>query len=222
MSDTFTAAEVLRRLTGLEDPRVRAINERHGDDHGVRLSAIRALAKEITADPRLARDLWASDDTAARLVAILISKPRDYRADEYDAMLREARAAKVRDWLVSYLVMKSPCSEELRERWRGDADERVAAASWDLTASRIAKKPEGLDLSGLLDEIDAGMASAPATLQWAMNNALGNIGIHHADQRARVLEIGERLGVLRDYPTPPGCVSPFVPIWVNEMVSRQG
>ena len=33
---------------------------------------------------------------------------------------------------------------------------------------------------------------------------------------------GERLEVLKDYPTPRGCVSPYVPLWVPEMVARQG
>jgi 3-methyladenine DNA glycosylase AlkD len=54
-----------------------------------------------------------------------------------------------------------------------------------------------------------------------MNNTLAAIGIHHPAQRARALEIGERLGVYRDYPTPPGCTSPFAPIWIGEMVRRE-
>jgi hypothetical protein len=27
--------------------------------------------------------------------------------------------------------------------------------------------------------------------------------------------------VLKDYPTPPNCTSPFAPFWINEMVGRQ-
>jgi 3-methyladenine DNA glycosylase AlkD len=54
-----------------------------------------------------------------------------------------------------------------------------------------------------------------------MAAGLGQIGIEHAEHRDRVIDIGERLGVLKDYPTPPGCTSPFVPIWVGEMVRRQ-
>jgi hypothetical protein len=27
--------------------------------------------------------------------------------------------------------------------------------------------------------------------------------------------------VLKDYPTSPGCTSPFAPIWITEMVRRQ-
>jgi hypothetical protein len=55
-----------------------------------------------------------------------------------------------------------------------------------------------------------------------MNTALANIGINHPALRERALEIGERLGIYRNYPTPKGCTSPFAPLWINEMVRRQG
>jgi len=48
------------------------------------------------------------------------------------------------------------------------------------------------------------------------------IGIHHPAYRARAIDIGERLEVLKDYPTPPNCTSPFAPIWIDAMVRRQG
>ena len=66
------------------------------------------------------------------------------------------------------------------------------------------------------------MKDAPDRLQWAMNECLATIGIHHPAYRARALAIGERLEVLKDYPTPPGCTSPYAPIWINEIVRRQG
>lgn len=221
MAEAFTVDTVRERLAALEDPKVRAVNERHGDDHGVNLTRLRALAKEITTNQDLARELWATGDTAPRLVAILIARPREFGEDELDAMLRDARVPKAHDWLVNYVVQKSPHAEALRLRWFEDPDPVVASAGWALTTTRIVKRPEGLDLDGLLDTIEAEMRDAPERLQWAMNLALGNIGISHPAHRERVLDIGERLGVLRDYPTSPGCVSPFVPIWVNEMVERQ-
>ena len=62
---------------------------------------------------------------------------------------------------------------------------------------------------------------ATERLQWAMNECLATIGIHSPKHRKRAIEIGERLGVLKDYPTPPYCTSPYAPAWIEEMVSRQ-
>jgi 3-methyladenine DNA glycosylase AlkD len=216
-----TADEVLSELAGLEDPRIRAVNARHGDDHGVNLGALRALAKRLKTQQDLARELWATGDSAARLLALLICRPKAFERDELDAMLREARTPKVHDWLVGYVVGKSPHAEELRLAWFADPDPVVASAGWALTSDRVVKRPEGLDLAALLDLIEARMKDAPDRLQWAMNTCLAQIGIQHPGHRARAIAIGERLRVLEDYPTPPGCTSPFAPAWIGEMVRRQ-
>lgn len=216
-----TVAEVMDELSALEDPRMREVNARHGDDHGVNLSRLRALAKRLKTQQDLAQQLWTTGDTAARLLAILICRPGSFGRDELDTMLRSARAPKIQDWLINYVVRKNPHTEELRVLWSADADPVVASAGWALTADRVAKNAEGLDLAGLLDIIEAEMKDAPERLQWAMNSCLAQIGIHHPEHRERALQIGERLGVLRDYPTSPGCTSPFAPAWINEMVRRQ-
>lgn len=220
-STETTVSQVLAELAALDDPKMRAVNEKHGDDHGVNLTKLRAVAKRLKTQQDLARDLWATGDTAARLLALLICRPKAFDRTELDTMLRQAATPKVQDWLVSYVVKKNPHAEELRVAWFADPDPVVASAGWALTTERVAKKPEGLDLPGLLDIIEAEMKTAPDRLQWAMNNCLAQIGIDHAEYRARALEIGERLEVLKDYPTPPNCTSPFAPIWITEIVRRK-
>ncbi|MER7173791.1 DNA alkylation repair protein [Streptomyces mesophilus] len=211
----------MSELAALEEPKVRAVNEKNGDDHGVNLGKLRAIGKRLKTQQELAVELWATDDTAAKLLALLICRPKAFGRDELDAMLRQSRTPKVHDWLVNYVVKKSKHAEELRLAWTDDPDPVVASAGWALTGERVLKKPEGLDLGGLLDVIEAEMKDAPERLQWAMNMVLGHIGIEHPEYRARALAIGERLEVLKDYPTSPGCVSPYVPIWIDEMVRRQ-
>lgn len=214
-------ASTLEELAQLEDPKARAINERHGNDYGVNLTKLRAVAKALKKDPELARQLWATDDTAARLVALLICKPKEFTADELDTMLREARTPKVHDWLIGYVVTKGPHMEALRERWMRDTDPVVASAGWALTAHRIAKgTDDGLDHDALLSTIESQMSTAHDRLQWEMNTTLAQIGIAHPQFRDRALAIGERLEVLKDYPTAPGCTSSFAPIWISEMVKR--
>ena len=87
--------------------------------------------------------------------------------------------------------------------------------------TRIAKNPEGLDLPALLNRIESEMKDAAPEVQWMMNSCLAAIGIHFPQHRKRAIAIGETLGIYRDYPVSEGCTSPFAPIWINEMVSRQ-
>lgn len=215
------AAEVMGQLAALEDPKARAVNEKHGDDHGVNLSKLRAVAKSLKTRHGLALELWGTGDTAARLVALLICRPKAFDAGGLDTMLRQACVPKVHDWLVNYVVKKSPHAEEVRAAWFVDPDPVVASAGWALTSERIVKNPEGLDVAELLGIIESDMKDAPGRLQWAMNTCLAQIGITHPEYRSRAVGIGERLEVLKDYPTPPNCTSPYAPAWINEMVSRQ-
>ena len=216
-----TVSDVMAELAALEDPQIRAVNERHGDDHGVNLTKLRELAKRLKTQHDLAGQLWETGDSAARLVALLISRPKAYSANELDAMIREAQSPKVHAWLVNYIVKKNPHADELRAAWFSDPDEIVASAGWMLTTERVTKDAAALDLPALLDQIEAEMKDAPDRLQWAMNECLATIGIRHPEYRERARRIGERLEVLKDYPTPPGCTSPFAPIWITEIVRRQ-
>ncbi|MEU5843596.1 DNA alkylation repair protein [Rhodococcus sp. NPDC047139] len=221
-ADAPTVDEVLAELTELDDPKIRSVNEKHGDKHGVNLTALRAVAKRLKTQHDLARGLWDTGDSTARLLALLICRPKTFTVDELDTMVRETGTPKVHDWFVGYVVEKSPHADELRARWITDPDPIVASAGWALTAGRVVKNADGLDLPGLLDTIEAQMRHAPERLQWAMNTCLAQIGIEHPEHRAHAIDIGERLGVLKDYPTSPGCTSPYAPSWIAEMVRRRG
>ncbi len=130
---------------------------------GVNLSKLRAVAKRLKTQQDLSRELWDTGDTAARLLALLICRPKAFERAELDSMLREARTPKVQDWLVNYVVKKSPHSEDLRVAWfpPDPPDPVVASAGWALTSERVVKRPEGLNLVQLLDVIEAEMKGAP-------------------------------------------------------------
>jgi 3-methyladenine DNA glycosylase AlkD len=165
--------------------------------------------------------LWETGNIDARLLAILLINPKNLSGDELDRMVRSVGFAQVADWLNSYVVRKYPDKEALRQRWMADDDPWAARAGWNLTSERIGKNPEGLDLPALLDRIESEMGDAAPEAQWTMNFCLAGIGIHFPKYRKRAIAIGEALGIYRDYPVSKGCTSPFAPIWIKEMVSRQ-
>ncbi|MCZ4142221.1 DNA alkylation repair protein, partial [Escherichia coli] len=90
-----TVADVQQALDELEDPKHRAVNEKHGDDFGVNLGKLRALAKALKSNQELANELWATGDTATRLVALLIAKPRSFSLDQLQAWSKDATTPKV-------------------------------------------------------------------------------------------------------------------------------
>jgi 3-methyladenine DNA glycosylase AlkD len=60
-----------------------------------------ATAKRLKTQQELAFGLWAIGNTAARLLGLLVCRPKAFGRDDLDAMLRESRAPKVHDWLVN-------------------------------------------------------------------------------------------------------------------------
>jgi len=217
--------ETLKKLEALGDEKVRARNAKLGagdNQFGVPLGEIRKLAEKLKTDRELAMALWATGNIDARLLAILLLRPKDLSGAELDRMVRSATFAQLADWLNAYLVKEHPARESLREKWMKAKDSWAARAGWSLTSGRVARSPDGLDLPALLDRIEAEMRSALPEVQWTMNSCLANIGIHFPRHRKRALAIGEKLGIFRDYPVSKGCTSPFAPIWINEMVRRKG
>lgn len=217
--------EALKRLEALSDERVRVRNKKNGagdNQYGVKLGDIRKLAEQIKTNDGLAKELWETGNLDARLLAILLMNPKNLTRDELDQLVREGDFPQIADWLNAYIVKNHPEKETLREYWMDDPDPWAARAGWNLTSEKISKKAEGIDPRTLLDRIETEMGSAAPEAQWTMNFCLAGIGIHFASERERAIAIGEKLGIYRDYPVPKGCTSPFAPIWINEMIRRQG
>jgi 3-methyladenine DNA glycosylase AlkD len=222
----MTVKEVLAQLESLGDDARRAHNAKAGapdNQFGVKHGDIRAMAKTIKTDHELALQLWETGNVEAQLLAALIIKPKSLSAGELDTLTRSVACAQVADWLNAYVVAEHPEKEALRQKWMKAKDRWAARAGWNFTASRVNKKAaDGLDLPALLDRIEKEMPKATPEVQWTMNNTLGAIGIHHPEHRERAIAIGEKIGLYRDWPVSRGCTPPYVPVWVDAMVKRQG
>lgn len=222
----MTVKEALTQLKALSNETMLAHNTRHGarsNQFGVKMGDIRTVAKKIKANHELALQLWDTENIDARLLAILIINPKKLSIEDINRMVKSETFIQVADWLYSYVIKQYPDNEKLRKEWmKPKADIMCARAGWSLTAGCVSRNPDVLDLPALLDRIEKEMPKAAPEVQWTMNTTLAQIGINFPEHRQRALSIGEKLGIYRDYPVSKGCTSPFAPIWINEMVRRQG
>jgi 3-methyladenine DNA glycosylase AlkD len=221
----MTRTETLKQLKALGSEKVRAQNAKAGagdNQFGVSLGDIRKLAKKIKTNHELALSLWETGNVDAQFLATLVIEPGKLSAQELDRMVRSISFVRVADWLLSYVVRQHPDKESLRQEWMTADDRWAARAGWDLTAERVGKSPDGLDIPALLARIESDMAGADPDVQWTMNNTLATIGIRFPKHRKQAIAIGEKIGLYRDWPVSKGCTIPFAPIWINAMVKRQG
>jgi 3-methyladenine DNA glycosylase AlkD len=228
-STTWTLEETLRQLESLGNAGVRAQNAKGGpmgsgagdNQFGVSRGDVRTLARKIKTNHELALALWKTGNIDAQFLATLLIQVDLLSADEMERMVKSVTFTWVAEWLHSYVLKAHADKETLRQKWMTSDDRWAARAGWQLTAGRVAKSPEGLDLAVLLDRIEKEMGAAAPEMQWTMNACLAEIGIHFPQHRKRAVAIGEKLGIYRDYPVSKGCTSPFAPIWIDAIVSRQ-
>lgn len=220
----MTLNQVMKQLEALGSERMREQNMRHGsgeNQFGLKRGDVRKIAKELKSNHELGLQLWDTENVDARFLAILIMKPKQLSAEELDRMVRAEPFTEVADWFYRYIVKKHPEGGAQLDSWLESGDPMAERAAWHLIADLAERSPDTLDLNALLDRIESEMKDAHPAPQWSMNWALSMIGIHHPKLRKRTIAIGEKLEVLKDYPTSKGCVSPYAPICIEEMVRRQ-
>jgi 3-methyladenine DNA glycosylase AlkD len=222
----MSISDVLTKLEALGTEQLRAQNVRHGyvgEQYGVKLGELRTIAKSIKLNTAFGLELWQTECLEARLVAVLIMKPKELSVDQLKMLVQTATYSHLADWVNSYLVKQHPDKEQLRVSWlslNANDEPWLARTAWSLTTERVSKSPDGLDIAGVLKRIDNELATGPEPARWTMNFCLGELGINHAEFRDEAIAIGERVGAYRDYPTSKGCISPFVPLWVAAIVHR--
>lgn len=219
----MTIQHILSQLQSLSDPKILKSNKNQGvgdNQYGVKLGEIRKIAKQIKTNPELGMELWETGNYDARMLAILIMKPKDFTLEELDALVKSINNPREADWVNAYIVKKHPECDSLREQWMNDENIWAARAGWNLTSIKIAQKATGIDYPALLARLVKEMPLSAPEVQWTMNFCLVETGINHEAYRAEAINIGENLGLYRDFPVSKGCTSPFAPVWIEEMVKR--
>jgi 3-methyladenine DNA glycosylase AlkD len=219
-----TIEEIMLELESKGDANMRKVHQKNGGGDrtfGVKMGDIRAMAKKRKKNPSLGLALWDTGQIDARLLAVLLLSPEALNAEQLTAMVASEPFPWVADWFHAYLLKDHPAGDALRQVWIHSDNKMLARAAWALTAGCVARNPERLDIPALLDRIEREMAHAPAEVQWTMNTTLAQIGICHPAYRERAVQIGESLGIYRDYKVSKGCTSPYAPAWIHEMVRRQ-
>lgn len=82
---TENAPDLLAELATIADPKMAAVNAKHGNAHSVNLTKLRAIAKRVKKDQPLAVELWKTEDANGRLLALLICRPSEFSEAQLDA-----------------------------------------------------------------------------------------------------------------------------------------
>ncbi len=222
----YTVASIMERLSALSNEKRMEINRRGGvtgEQFGVPMGPLRALAKEIKRDHALGMELWRTGNFDAMVLGAMLMDPKVLTEADFEASLASAYVPVLVDELTLRPLCESPLAASFCLSWRNSPEDLKGRAGWNLAVDRVQRHvcpPD--ELGTLFGEVEAGLQTAPANKQWAMNYCLCMIGIHNDAWTERCLALGERLGVYRDLKVPKGCTSAYAPEWIRVGRAKKG
>ena len=158
---------------------------------GVSMPELRALAKAIGRDHRLALRLWDSGIPDARILASIVEEPEEVTGAQMEAWVRGLDSWDVCDQVCLNLFDKTPFAPRKIAQWAVRQEEFVKRAAFSLVACLAwhdKKAPDSLFLS-FLPLIRGGATDERNLVKKAVSWALRHIGkrnlnLHRAALRA--------------------------------------
>ncbi len=194
----------------------------------LKLGDLKKMAKEIRKDHELAMALWASGAFYARLLAVLILDKNQLNQRVIDRMVDELQQHELEerlqivDWLLANQLSKSKKTIVLLESWEHAESPLLRRLFWYHQARlRWTGKIPHDNAAALLNSLEAALATAEPEVQWAMNFAAGQIGVHDSQYRSRCIELGERIGLYKDDPVARGCTPDYLPAFIRVEVAKR-
>ena len=193
------AAEIVRRLRAMSNPAAVAGMARFGINPqgtlGVPIPRLRALARELGRDHRLARELWSTRIHEARILASMVADPDRTSVDLMNRWAAGFDSWDVCDQVVMNLFRWTPHAYARASSWSRDKRPFVKRAAFALMAAlasgdRTAAEGRFVHFLGI---IRREAADERDIVKKAINWALRGIGKRTLALHARSLKLAREL-----------------------------
>ena len=193
------SSDVIEELRSLGDPAGREGMARFGINPaqalGIRIPRLRAVARRVGRDHRIAAELWASGIHEARILAAFVDDPKQVTPEQMEAWAGDFDSWDLCDQWCSGLFDRTPYAHEKAAAWSGRPEEFVKRAGFALMAALAVHDKRAPDAAFeaflLLIEREAG--DPRNFVRKAVNWALRQIGKRNATLNARAVQTAERI-----------------------------
>lgn len=216
----MTVSEVLALLEAERDERGMSTWEKLGPgtaglrSHGIGLTRLRKLAKQIGRDRKLALALWKTDVYDAKVIALLIDDPAHITRDQAERQVEELAGGMLPHVFASCdaTLAKTSFVAELADEWVRSDDPVRRDCGYGLLyeASKFSgKKAPGEEfflahVKRIAELID----TEPEKVRLSMGAALMGIGKRSAVLNEAALNVARRVGPI-EFTSPSGECEPF-------------
>jgi 3-methyladenine DNA glycosylase AlkD len=166
--------------------------------YGIRMVALRAIAKAHQGDHALALSLIDAPALEARMLAAMIADPKQMDEATLTRWANATASTMFVDQALLDLVAATPFAWPLAARWIQDESEHLRYAGYQLYALLFRKEelpsiPLSL-ASVLLDRIASDLKKETKRVAYAMNNAVVMAGLHVPALETSAIAAAEAIG----------------------------
>jgi 3-methyladenine DNA glycosylase AlkD len=221
----MTFPEAMQSLESLGTAQNRQIFTKHGygpSTFGVSFANLEKLRKSIRSDHGLARELWASGNSDARILATMIADPAQATSKELDALVKEVDFYVLAS-LYSRFVAASKFAKIKMESWVKSKNDFISQTGWSIFALLVAADSALTDdyLAKVLPDIEKHIHTSKNRTRHAMNMAVVAIGLRNPKLQKLALASAARIGKVEVDHGETGCKTPDAAAYIRKAAARR-
>jgi 3-methyladenine DNA glycosylase AlkD len=217
--------DVMASLEAMGTAQNRKVYGRHGASEpifGVSYANLGKLEKKHRGDTALAKQLWASHNHDARILAAKIVDASMAPAKLFDTWV-EGADNHVLVGAVASAAARSPHALTRMRKWMKSRSEWVAATGWCLL-SQIGADDDRLttaELADYLKTIEAAIHGAKNRVRHNMNAALISVGVRNATLTKKAIAAAKRIGPVEVDHGETSCKTPAAIPYIEKTVAHR-
>jgi 3-methyladenine DNA glycosylase AlkD len=222
----MTLKQALTELKKMGTAQNRKVYQRHGvrkEMFGVSFANLGKLKRKIKIDHELAKQLWATGNHDAQILAAMIVDPQLLADTQVESWAKDLGNYPLAD-AFSGLVSKSRLAPKKMKQWTKSSDEWIGQTGWNLLAHLALRSDEfpDADFENYLGLIERKIQRSKNRVRYAMNNALIAIGMRNDFLEARAIAVAEKIGRVDVDHGETNCKTPDAAAYIRKARSRKG
>lgn len=222
----MTFDETMSALEQMGTEQNRKTYRRHGAGRvlfGVSFANLNRLMRRIKCDHTLAEQLWATGNTDAQTLALMIADPDQLTSSQADAWLKSITYSLLAEYLAALVVRTDFVLTKIR-RWTDQKKEMNRACGYALVCSVMRDRPDVLtdeDCISLLRKIESEIHQSANRARHTMAMAICAIGISRSNLRDQAIATARRIGHVAVDHGDTSCTTPDPEAYIRKAANRQ-
>lgn len=218
--------EIMHELESLGTAQNVKIYKRHGAGDnlfGVSFANLNKLKKRLRTDHSLACELWETENTDARTLALMIADVDQLTSVQAELWLKEISYPLLADMLAAVVAL-SRYADAKQRKWAKAKRELTRVCGYSVLTHRLrhdATQVSDQQCLETLEVIERELAGSPNRARHAMNAAVIGIGVFKPHLAEQAIESAKRIGPVQVDHGETNCQTPDAESYIRKALAHQ-